>query len=66
MKREKHWHYVRRVPSSCRGVDNRQQSLEFSVAASRLKHSILGDFNRVNVDEVEKLMSGDGSRRVQR
>ena len=45
---------------------DRQQSLEFAVAASCLKHSILGDFNRVTVDEVEKLMSGDGSGRVQR
>jgi len=41
--------------------EDRQQSLEFAVAASCLKHSILGDFNRVTVDEVEKLMSGDGS-----
>ena len=46
--------------------EDRQQSLEFAVAASCLKHSILGDFNRVTVDEVEKLMSGDGSGRVQR
>ncbi len=45
---------------------DRQQSLEFAVAASCLKHSILGDFNRVSVSEVEKLMSGDGSGRVQR
>ena len=46
--------------------EDRQQSLEFAVAASCLKHSILGDFNRVDVDEVEKLMMGDGSGRVQR
>lgn len=46
--------------------EDRQQSLEFAVAASCLKHSILGDFNRVSVAEVEKLMSGDGSGRVQR
>ena len=46
--------------------DDRQQSLEFAVAASCLKHSILGDFNRVTVPEVEKLMGGDGSGRVQR
>ena len=46
--------------------DDRQQSLEFAVAASCLKHSILGDFNRVSVAEVEKLMGGDGSGRVQR
>jgi len=43
-----------------------QQSLEFAVAASCLKHSILGDFNRVSVDEVSRLMGGDGSGRVQR
>ena len=46
--------------------EDRQQSLEFAVAASCLKHSILGDFNRVTVPEVEKLMSGDASGRVQR
>ena len=45
---------------------DKQKSLEFAVAASCLKHSILGDFNRVTVSEVEKLMSGDGSGRVQR
>lgn len=46
--------------------DDRQQALEFAVAASCLKHSIPGDFNRVGVAEVEKLMAGDGSGRVQR
>ena len=46
--------------------EDRQQSLEFAVAASCLKHSIGGDFNRVFVPEVEKLMSGDASGRVQR
>lgn len=46
--------------------DSRQQALEFAVAASCLKHSIPGDYNRVSVDEVEKLMGGDGSGRVQR
>lgn len=45
---------------------DRQQSLEFAVAASCLKHSIPGDFNRVTVSEVESLMKGDGSGRVQR
>ncbi len=43
-----------------------QQALEFAVAASCLKHSISGDFNRVTVDEVEKLAGGDGTGRVQR
>ncbi|MCB0852329.1 MAG: sugar kinase, partial [Bacteroidetes bacterium] len=37
-----------------------------AVAASCLKHTIHGDFNMVTVDEVEKLMSGDGSGRVSR
>ena len=46
--------------------DDRQQSLEFAVAASCLKHSISGDFNRVSVAEVQNLMGGDGSGRVQR
>ncbi|NMA02297.1 MAG: sugar kinase [Clostridia bacterium] len=47
------------------GMDN-QKALEFAVAASCLKHTILGDFNLVSVAEVESLMSGDGSGRVQR
>lgn len=42
------------------------EALEFAVAASCLKHSIPGDFNRVTVSEVETLMSGDASGRVQR
>jgi len=41
-------------------------ALEFAVAASCLKHSIPGDFNRVSVDEVLKLAQGDGTGRVQR
>ena len=43
-----------------------QESIEFAVAASALKHSIEGDFNRVTVEEVKKLAGGDGSGRVQR
>ncbi len=46
--------------------DDRQKALEFAVAASCLKHSIIGDFNRVSVADVEKLMGGDGTGRVQR
>ena len=45
---------------------DRQDALAFAVAASCLKHSILGDFNRVGVGDVEKLMGGDGTGRVQR
>jgi 2-dehydro-3-deoxygluconokinase len=47
------------------GMSN-QQSIEFAVAASCLKHTIPGDFNLVSVAEVEALMKGDGSGRVQR
>lgn len=46
--------------------DDRQTALEFAVAASCLKHSIPGDFNRVSIEEVERLMSGVTSGRVQR
>lgn len=43
-----------------------EAALNFATAASCLKHSISGDFNRVGVAEVEKLMKGDVSGRVQR
>ena len=46
--------------------DTHEAALEFAVAASCLKHSISGDFNRVSVSDVEKLMHGDGSGRVLR
>lgn len=42
------------------------EALEFAVAASCLKHSIPGDFNRFSVEEVRQLMAGGGSGRVQR
>lgn len=42
------------------------QALEFAVAASALKHTISGDFNLVTVDEIETLVGGDASGRVQR
>ena len=42
------------------------RALEFATAASCLKHSILGDVNRVSVAEVEALVAGDASGRVQR
>lgn len=46
--------------------DDDQRALNFAVAASCLKHTIVGDFNMVTVEEVEKLMSGDASGRVAR
>ncbi len=43
-----------------------KEALEFAVAASCLKHSVFGDYNLVSVDEVERLVQGDASGRVQR
>ena len=41
-------------------------SLRFAVAASALKHTIPGDFNRVTAAEVQRLAAGDASGRVSR
>jgi 2-dehydro-3-deoxygluconokinase len=41
-------------------------ALRFAVAASALKQTIPGDFNRVAVAEVDALAAGDASGRVQR
>lgn len=43
-----------------------QRVLNFAVAASCLKHTIIGDSNIVSVEEVEKIMSGIVSGRVSR
>lgn len=45
---------------------NNQQIIDFAVAASALKHTIEGDFNRVSVEEIQRLASGDGSGSVRR
>jgi len=47
-------------------LGSHQEALEFAVAASCLKHSIPGDFNRFTADEVQALVKGGGSGRVQR
>jgi 2-dehydro-3-deoxygluconokinase len=47
-------------------LPSRQDALEFAVAASCLKHSLPGDFNRFTVEEVKQLLKGGGSGRVQR
>lgn len=46
--------------------DDEQYVINFAVAASALKHSIDGDFNLSTKAEVEALLKGDGSGRVQR
>ncbi len=43
-----------------------EEALAFAVAASCLKHTIPGDINRVTLDEVDQLLAGDASGRVQR
>lgn len=43
-----------------------KDSLEYAVAASALKHTINGDFNLVSREEVDTLVGGDASGRVQR
>lgn len=43
-----------------------QDIIEFATAASCLKHSIEGDFNRTSVDDVEILLKSGGNGRVQR
>ncbi|WP_207424502.1 sugar kinase [Desertivirga brevis] len=42
------------------------EAAEFGVAASALKHTIPGDLNHATLSEVETLMNGDASGRVQR
>lgn len=47
-------------------LSSHREALEFAVAASCLKHSIPGDFNRFTVAEVNALIKEGGSGRVQR
>ena len=42
------------------------KSLAFAVAASALKHTIEGDINLSNLDEIETVMSGDFTGRLKR
>lgn len=43
-----------------------QDVIEFAVAASCLKHTIEGDYNRTTVADVENLLNNGGGGRVQR
>jgi len=45
---------------------NDTEALSFGVAAACLKHSIWGDFNIASVEEVERLVAGERTGRVQR
>ena len=46
--------------------DPPQKAIDFAVAASALKHTIYGDFSRIKVADVEAVMEGNLSGRVQR
>lgn len=46
--------------------ENPEDAINFAIAASALKHTIYGDFNRVSKEDVLTLMGGDSSGRVQR
>ena len=43
-----------------------EAALRLAVAASALKHTIPGDFNRISLAEADRLAGGDASGRVQR
>ena len=47
-------------------LEGPQAAIEFAAAASALKHTIYGDYNRVTVKDVMALAGGDASGRVQR
>jgi 2-dehydro-3-deoxygluconokinase len=51
---------------SLRRPGNDAAALNFAIAASCLKHTVVGDFNFISVAEVEELMKGGGSGRIQR
>lgn len=53
------------IHSLVNGKDS-QYAIDFAAAASCLKQTIQGDFNRVTAKETESLMKGSGSGRVQR
>jgi 2-dehydro-3-deoxygluconokinase len=43
-----------------------EDALQFAIAAGALKLTIVGDFNRVSVEEVERLVAGNEGSRVDR
>lgn len=45
---------------------NEQDAIQFAVAASCLKHTLEGDFNRTTIHEIEKLLNSNGNGRVER
>ncbi|MHB1499651.1 MAG: PfkB family carbohydrate kinase [Candidatus Dormibacteria bacterium] len=48
------------------GTASSQEVLEFATAAACLKHTIRGDWNLVSLDEIGRLIDGDGTGRILR
>lgn len=48
------------------GLSHPERAIAFATAAFCLSHSIAGDFNFTNRQEIEELLAGDSSGRVQR
>lgn len=46
--------------------DEPQEIINFATAASALKHTITGDANLMSIDEINHLVEGDGSGRIER
>ncbi|TFG00949.1 MAG: sugar kinase [Promethearchaeota archaeon] len=46
--------------------ENLQKTIDFAIAAAALKHTIIGDFNIVNKNEVEKVLEGNSSGIISR
>jgi 2-dehydro-3-deoxygluconokinase len=46
--------------------DEPQRIINFATAASALKHTIVGDANLMSINEINHLMDGDGSGRIER
>lgn len=49
-----------------RSLNHPSEAVEFAIAASALKHTIYGDFNRAAREDVLSLIAGTGAGRVQR
>lgn len=47
-------------------LDGTPTALEFAVAASVLKHTVHGDFNRVSVSEISEFLAGNRAGRIRR
>lgn len=47
-------------------LESEREAVDFAAAASALKHTVYGDYNRITPDDIMTLAGGDASGRVQR